>query len=388
MFYVKYLILLQIINAKLQLNLYFTDDALKNNDENTSIVQQQHCLYAGTNQPHELLDRLNSHFSLVAYCLSEPLSEFNIDNIDFFTNFTFVELRKMNITSEDLYLWSASIDLIENYQYYLNKNDSVLSTNIFYNCTWPRFGPQCQYELDNHNHDFPSLKEYINTYHHYNDWSHTNWTCYIHLECIRSPGMRCLDWTDICDGKVDCLNNGIDEEHCWQLEMNVCQNDEYRCYDGLCVPKYFLRTANVVIQNEYKQTHFQCPNSNKFIPHWKLENGNCDCDTNDKVYCEIYDRNILWFFGPTQAGEFCNGVIDFKPILINGKKLTDETDCEHRVTKKNVRTHLQSSSSSDSKYSLMKTLKHCHFGISLHVWLDSKKQLSKLTCLCPSNYYD
>ena len=144
---------------------------------------------------------------------------------------------------------------------------------------------------------------------------------------------------------------------------------------------------NVVIQNEYKQTHFQCPNSNKFIPHWKLENGNCDCDTNDKVYCEIYDRNILWFSGPTQAGEFCNGVIDFKPILINGKNLTDETDCEHRVTKKNVRTHLQPSSSSDSKYSLMKTLKHCHFGISLHVWLDSKKQLSKLTCLCPSNYY-
>jgi len=256
---------------------------------------------------------------------------------------------------------------------------------MFYNCTWPRFGPQCQYELDNR--EFHSLKGYINTYHVHNDWSHTNWTCYIHLECIRSPGMRCLDWTDICNGQIDCLNNGIDEEHCWQLEMNVCQNDEYRCYDGLCVPKYFLRTANVVIQNEYKQTHFQCPNSNKFIPHWKLENGNCDCDTNDKVYCEIYDRNILWFSGPTQAGEFCNGVIDFKPILINGKNLTDETDCEHRVTKKNVRTHLQSSSSSDSKYSLMKTLKHCHFGISLHVWLDSKKQLSKLTCLCPSNYY-
>jgi len=632
MFYVKYLVLLQIINAKLQLNLYFTDDALKNNDENTSIVQQQHCLYAGTNQPFELLDRLKSHFSLVAYCLSEPLSEFNIDNIDFFTNFTFVELRKMNITSEDLYLWSASIDLIENYQYYLNKNDSVLSTNIFYNCTWPRFGPQCQYELDNHNHDFPSLKEYINTYHHYNDWSHTNWTCYIHLECIRSPGMRCLDWTDICDGKVDCLNNGIDEQHCWQLEINVCQNDEYRCYDGLCVPKYFLRTENVYssrnclhtssynefygpykaicmqdpnhfechdsaclitylssscfyesidlikllyfptptnvfnvcwstflclfrisrncssndfnellltvqqtcpnmmfipsipilfgdiyityikdqsrsisnnttidfylcsnnsqyenyfinnlkirmrnttcyekiqwtfnrqaftisrlfkhiygplhsynrfwnyssnickqshmyqcfqsdkcisiyrvlddtpdcpysddenvnlledidIQNQYKYTHFQCPNSNKFIPHWKLENGNCDCDTSaksldDQGDCEIYNQNYFWSVENVYSNIFCNGVIDFPPVLINGKNITDETDCKPKVTNKNVKTYLQSSS--DLKYSLINTLKHCHFGVSLHVWLDSMKQLSKKTCLCPSNYY-
>jgi len=23
--------------------------------------------------------------------------------------------------------------------------------------------------------------------------------------------MICLDWTDICDGKIDCMNGGVDE---------------------------------------------------------------------------------------------------------------------------------------------------------------------------------
>jgi len=45
--------------------------------------------------------------------------------------------------------------------------------------------------------------------------------------------MICLDWTDICDGKIDCMNGGVDEKHCWQLEMNDCQNNEYKCYNGI-----------------------------------------------------------------------------------------------------------------------------------------------------------
>ncbi len=63
----------------------------------------------------------------ISYCMSELPSKFNITNIDFISNFTFAELSEQNITSEQLYLWSVPIDIIENYQFYLNqlstKND-------------------------------------------------------------------------------------------------------------------------------------------------------------------------------------------------------------------------------------------------------------------------
>ncbi|CAF5153493.1 unnamed protein product, partial [Rotaria magnacalcarata] len=32
-----------------------------------------------------------------------------------------------------------------------------------------------------------------------------------------------------------------DEEHCWQLEINECQANEYRCQNGQCIPEDFFR---------------------------------------------------------------------------------------------------------------------------------------------------
>jgi hypothetical protein len=70
-------------------------------------------------------------------------------------------------------------------------------------------------------------------------------TCYIHLECNRGSKSVCLDWTEICDGYIDCLNDRIDEKYCWQLEINQCKEDEYRCLNGQCISKKF-----------YLDTHF------------------------------------------------------------------------------------------------------------------------------------
>lgn len=50
----------------------------------------------------------------------------------------------------------------------------------------------------------------------------------------------CLDWRNICDGQIDCFANGIDEEYCWELEMNECTDNEHRCKDGHCIPKTFI----------------------------------------------------------------------------------------------------------------------------------------------------
>ena len=33
---------------------------------------------------------------------------------------------------------------------------------------------------------------------------------------IVAPLTSCLDWSEICDGKVDCLDGGRDEEECWR----------------------------------------------------------------------------------------------------------------------------------------------------------------------------
>jgi hypothetical protein len=180
---------------------------------------------------------------IISYCLSELPSKFHVEKPNRFPNFTFAELAKQNITSQQLYLWSAPIDLIERYQVYLNQlstsNDPSWATERFYNCTLPRFGPICQYEFVYHHPHHSSLYEIIQNFYRTYEYNPSNFTCYEHLQCNRGPSPICLDWTEICNGRVDCLDGGLDEEHCWELEMNECKENEYRCTNGQCIPKSF-----------------------------------------------------------------------------------------------------------------------------------------------------
>ncbi|CAF3755523.1 unnamed protein product [Rotaria sp. Silwood1] len=171
--------------------------------------------------------------------------EFHIENNDVFPKFTFAELSKQNITSQQLYFWSAPIDVVERYQFYLNQlstsNDIFLESQKFYNCTLPRFGSMCQYEITYYNQNHSSLYEIIHDYYRTFEYNLTNFTCYTHLQCNRGPFPACLDWSEICDGKVDCLDGEFDEEHCWQLEINECNDNEYRCINGQCISQSFFR---------------------------------------------------------------------------------------------------------------------------------------------------
>jgi hypothetical protein len=220
------------------LNLYYTDSVSTPEKENEL---QHDCLRAEVLHMNSTVDIRE----IISYCMSELSSKFNIETFDFHEKLTFVDLEKENITSQQLYLWSASIDLIEHYQFYLNqlstKNDSFLANKIFYNCTWPRFGPKCQYEFYNHSSDH--LSSYDIIYHFYKtfEYNPTNLTCYEHLQCNRRPLPACLDWTEICNGQIDCLDDGLDEEHCWLLEINLCKDDEYRCRNGQCIPQSFYK---------------------------------------------------------------------------------------------------------------------------------------------------
>jgi hypothetical protein len=226
-----YFILFHSIIAVPQLNLYYTDGINENYND-----LQHNCLRTAV---HQVTVQYRSE--MISYCMSELPSKFNVNKNDFVPKFTFADLAKDNITSQQLYLWSASIDLIEDYQYYLNKNDSILSNKIFYNCTWPRFGPKCQYELHYHLPRHSSFNEIIGGFYIQFGYDPTTLTCYEHLQCNRGSLLLCLDWSEICNGKIDCLDDGIDEKYCWQLEINQCNSNEFRCKNGQCIPQSFYQ---------------------------------------------------------------------------------------------------------------------------------------------------
>ncbi|CAF1318013.1 unnamed protein product [Adineta steineri] len=133
-------------------------------------------------------------------------------------------------------MWSSSIDLAERYQYYLDQpTQSNLSNEKFFNCTQPWFGSRCQYSFE-----FNEDKLVQNSFETALTSDIFNGTCYILLECDRGGSSMCLDWREICDGRIDCLNGGIDENQCFNLEINECNENEYRCHNGLCIPKIFM----------------------------------------------------------------------------------------------------------------------------------------------------
>lgn len=269
MFYIRLLAIYAILGHSISgvplINLYYTDLTDLNLFE-ANQTQQYYCLRYIYNDHEGKSNRF-----VIFYCLSEPSSILSITNDIPFPKYNFSELARKNITSYDLYLWSAPIDLIERYQFYLNQlqhSTYMLSErDVFYNCTWPRFGPLCQYQFDNSYPQYSSLTELI-------DQIFTNhigradiFPCYVHLTCDRGPWPGCLDWSEICDGKVDCFNGGIDEQDCWQIEIHECGPEEYRCVNGQFIPKSFLRDSRDV---------FDCTDkTDEIVPIHGIDNAAC-----------------------------------------------------------------------------------------------------------------
>ena len=231
--YIIVFILVHWVFATPQFNLFYTDWV----DESVSDkVVQRDCLRLVVSDYNQIM---SIDQQITTYCMSESSLKFDVETDTYFPRFTFDELSKRNITSEQLYLWSTPIDIIERYQFYLTSNDLSLATESFTNCALPRFGPVCQYELDSVYSNRLSLYEIIRKFYSSNPYYPAYLTCYTHLKCNRGLNSSCLDWREICDGKINCLDDASDEKDCWQMEINDCLENEYRCTNGQCIPQSF-----------------------------------------------------------------------------------------------------------------------------------------------------
>ncbi|UJR29703.1 hypothetical protein I4U23_017251 [Adineta vaga] len=231
------IVMFYCVCATPQINLYFTDSMISESNGNLNGLQHS-CL-----RITEIELKTPQSRPITSFCMGESSTQFTIKTDNLLSNYTFAELKEQNITSEQLYYWSAPIDIIERYQFYLNQlsitNSHFLGKEIFYNCTLPWFGPLCQYQFDYHHPNHTSLEHIIRDFYDNNPYKPNNLTCYEHLSCQHTTYLGCLDWTEICDGHVHCLNEAIDEKLCWQLEINECKENEYRCPDGQCIPMLF-----------------------------------------------------------------------------------------------------------------------------------------------------
>ena len=228
-----------------QWNLYDTDPTYRTNQVQYACLYYDVSVSVSGNEPKRLE---NSASQTIKYCL-RPLNETGIINSDFLNvrgvKHTFKELRNLNVTVYDLLKWSAPIDLIERYVVYINQSytNMSLSKEEFYYCHKQWFGPRCQYSFDIPIRTVEDLVElhYGNRHRFYDDvrYRTTNPSCYTHLQCNRGSPL-CLDWREICDGRIDCIDGGADEMQCFELEVNECGDDEYRCRNGMCIPMDFF----------------------------------------------------------------------------------------------------------------------------------------------------
>ncbi|CAF3923216.1 unnamed protein product [Adineta steineri] len=223
-----------------QLNLYETDKTVHDN------VLYYDCLYNYIiDKKYSYQDLSNVIIDYIPYCF-RPLNKtkelFFINN----EKLTFEQFYLKNISSFDLLSWSYPIDLIETYELYLNNKN--LSNKIISNCTQPWFGLQCQYSFEFTEQmslnniilkQFQKKSSYKDLTRDINEIP-----CYIHLQCYSNGLLLCLDWREICNGYIDCIDNYFDELYCFQMEINQCELNEYRCHNGLCIPQEFIKENN------------------------------------------------------------------------------------------------------------------------------------------------
>ena len=143
----------------------------------------------------------NTRIHTIRFCRQATLnsSSEQKSNITHGTPITFHHLRSMNITGEQLYTWYAPIDIIVDYQ-------ADAEVGLFVNCSqddkhW--FGPNCEYTFDSSDY-FPDIVDrQFDAKKGVPDelLSIDNSVC-LETGGVECQSVLCLDWREICDGKI------------------------------------------------------------------------------------------------------------------------------------------------------------------------------------------
>jgi hypothetical protein len=266
-----------IVDCQFSVNLYKTSESGYVN------YFEYDCLrHYQTNSEMNSLEYPHIRIETMEYCL-RPTNDKQL-NVNFVNlrdeNLTFDELYYLNISEVNLISLSTTIDLIEKYADFLNDKNkrSLLSKNVYYKCRKPWFGNRCEYsfELYNSRDSKIVVSDALNFKKRYGTRVNAiDRTCYINIKCNRGGSSICLDWREICNGQIDCLNNGEDEKECFQLELNECNLNEYRCLNGLCISKD-------LIDNDEHLIDCLDRSISKFVKY------NSNCLTDPMFVCEEY----------------------------------------------------------------------------------------------------
>jgi hypothetical protein len=212
--------------------LYHTSETIQ--------VQAHPCLY---------YTNMTVGIQSIPYCIQSTLFPTNLSNLNASncsassTRYTFYELSQLGFDVDDLLRWHVPMDTVEDYAIYKEElHLPILSNQFICNCSDPStFDQYCEYRLyfgetiaEAMDKQFQPRERNMEN----SQW-HERRTCYRTVHTC-DFGLLCLDWRQICDGQQDCIN-GEDEENCDKLEFNECEQNEYRCANGMCIPgEYFL----------------------------------------------------------------------------------------------------------------------------------------------------
>jgi hypothetical protein len=269
------------------------------------------------------------------------------------TSHSFTWLRSNNISVNTvLHKWKSSIEMVESYSRYLKHPERWQTNNGSYICHCKNpgtFGKHCEYKLPKYNTFEQTINVELEDRQNFPDSMHLygDILCYTTVQC--NSGLLCLDWRNICDGIQQCMY-GYDEENCDKLEFNECEDNEYRCMNGMCIPdEYFLDgeydcmdlTDEKGLFNNtkcsFEQVSLECDERICHSNEWSCGDGQCinnrlsfldltspslECNSRRDQYhmCEQHSRDRLW----TLPNGKCYSNNDYEEKIIYNRSVVEE----------------------------------------------------------------
>ncbi|CAF1136975.1 unnamed protein product [Adineta steineri] len=278
------------MNIQARIFLFDTEDSRR--------VEQHDCLYYTSDVSVKYCRRSNNGSTL-------DRSSFTCFNGG--EQLSFQYLLEQNISPQEILQWNSSIERADDYAsfFYYRDEKNLMNDEFLCHCIHPgTFGKYCEYHfLDGALTFEQSIKQQFEQKEK-NHWAAQHYgdiLCYKTIPCY--SGLLCLDWRNICDGEQQC-SGGYDEENCDLLEFNECDDDEYRCMNGMCIPEdYWLdgdsdcmdgsdeKTGQLHNDCFYQPDQFRCDEKFCSRGQWSCGDGQCIEAWNRFGYQQIFSSD-------------------------------------------------------------------------------------------------